>query len=347
MPEKTSLIMNSLISLQSTTHSHPVVILRETNSSDLELILRFIYQGHLLIPIEETDRFLKAAEHFQVAGLKNMRTHVPNFSYPNSSSSNVSSFQEETSPHPQQVHTNIYDGPSSVASSGLASPPTAHSQQSNSHFSRGGGSGSGGSIHVTSGVAVMNNMPPPPAPPLPPQSQQTEPASHHLPPPTAENASNQQQVIRQGNSARLQKHVPAGAVVPPPPPSSTAYSSQAVTGFSPGSVASGALPTSSASSSGGVQVVTRVAPESVIYHQQQPQQVVIFPNGGPSQSAAGTVSYMKNEGVPQYITRGESGRQEMMVVQSIEGDVGISAVHVSLLFDNQQIFILNYALYHS
>jgi hypothetical protein len=54
-----------------------VIILRETAVADLELILRFIYQGQLFVPYEDADRFLKTAEHFQVAGLRSMRiNHV-------------------------------------------------------------------------------------------------------------------------------------------------------------------------------------------------------------------------------------------------------------------------------
>lgn len=295
--------------MQSTSHSHPVVILRETNSSDLELILRFIYQGHLLIPIEETDRFLKAAEHFQVAGLKNMRTHMPNYSYSSGStagsgsSSSSSSVLNSASAGGGGGSSSSSANPSQVACSvtgpGLSSIPLQFASQQ---------AGDSELPHPASIYEQQHNQSNSSSgmvsPPPPPQQQQS--ARQIMPPPqqpsevvhnqqqiVMEAGSNQQQVIRQSSSGRQQ------AVV--------------VT-------ASGYVQSSSQQQ---LQVVTRVAPESVIYHQQQPgghhhqgqQQVVIFPQAG--------------GGVGQYVSR-EGAKHEMMVVQGMDGEaVPISAVHVS------------------
>ncbi|CAL8088554.1 unnamed protein product [Orchesella dallaii] len=301
---------------RGTTHSHPVVIVRETNSSDLELILRFIYQGHLLIPIEETDRFLKTAEHFQVAGLKNMRLHVPNFSYP---AGTTAAFNEEPVVH-QQVHnvsSNMNEPVVSRAGSSqlLTITSNLHGQQHcghlrNSNNVAGAAVSTSTVVHphaqpqptipVGATVNLGNELSPSHTGSLPPQSHQCPPSPvpeatfhhhHHHP------ESGQQQVIRQ-SSSRAAKH---GINV--------SYSSPPSTGFQ-SNVGSQAV----SPSGGGVGVVTRIPSESVIY---QPQPVLIFQNGSSTQ--------ILKPG-EQYATRGGDTRTEhsMMVLEGVVSESSIN-----------------------
>jgi hypothetical protein len=111
--------------------------LRETTSSDLELILRFIYQGQLFVPFEDTERFLKTAEYFQIAGLRDMRVHLSpsdkNFTGGNSSST--------TSPNngTQILGSNIsLGGATAPISQPFLSPTTSYALHNNVNVSMDG-----------------------------------------------------------------------------------------------------------------------------------------------------------------------------------------------------------------
>jgi len=91
---------------QATSHPHPVIILRETTSADLELILRFIYQGQLFVPYEDADRFLKTSEYFQIAGLRNMRVHATADDSTFPTNSNFGNASNPSKPHSHNMNSN-------------------------------------------------------------------------------------------------------------------------------------------------------------------------------------------------------------------------------------------------
>ena len=60
----------------SNTHSHPMLYLDGVDSSDINLMLDYMYQGEVQIQQEQLDRFLDRANKFKLEGLMGMGSDV-------------------------------------------------------------------------------------------------------------------------------------------------------------------------------------------------------------------------------------------------------------------------------
>ncbi len=59
--------------LYTNTHSHPLLYLDGVDSSDIDLMLDYIYHGEVQIHQQHLDRFLEGAKKFKIEGLKPSR----------------------------------------------------------------------------------------------------------------------------------------------------------------------------------------------------------------------------------------------------------------------------------
>ncbi|XP_072748984.1 protein abrupt isoform X2 [Anoplolepis gracilipes] len=66
---------------------HPIVILRDVASTDMESLLRFMYNGEVHVGQEQLPAFLKTAQMLQVRGLADVNSSASNAKIPPSSSS--------------------------------------------------------------------------------------------------------------------------------------------------------------------------------------------------------------------------------------------------------------------
>ncbi|XP_011263254.1 protein abrupt isoform X3 [Camponotus floridanus] len=73
--------------LKANPCQHPIVILRDVASSDMESLLRFMYNGEVHVGQEQLPAFLKTAQMLQVRGLADVNSGVSNTKIPASSSS--------------------------------------------------------------------------------------------------------------------------------------------------------------------------------------------------------------------------------------------------------------------
>lgn len=72
---------------------HPIVILKDVASSDMESLLRFMYHGEVHVGQEQLPAFLKTAQMLQVRGLADVNsgaTKIPSSSAGNNGSAPVS-----------------------------------------------------------------------------------------------------------------------------------------------------------------------------------------------------------------------------------------------------------------
>ena len=58
-----------LLFQQANPCKHPIVILRDVTSKDLESLLKFMYHGEVYVGQEQLSTFLKTAEVLQIGGL--------------------------------------------------------------------------------------------------------------------------------------------------------------------------------------------------------------------------------------------------------------------------------------
>lgn len=63
-------------SLQANPCQHPIVILRDVASGDMESLLRFMYHGEVNVGQEQLTAFLKTAQMLQVRGLADVNSHA-------------------------------------------------------------------------------------------------------------------------------------------------------------------------------------------------------------------------------------------------------------------------------
>ena len=59
--------------LQNNKHSHPLIYLSGINSTNLQLIIDYVYEGEVQLFQEQLDSFLAAAQKLQIAGLLSSR----------------------------------------------------------------------------------------------------------------------------------------------------------------------------------------------------------------------------------------------------------------------------------
>ena len=65
--------------LQNNIHSHPLIYLSGINSTNLQFIIDYIYEGEVQLFQEELDSFLDAAQKLQIAGLlTNQKNEIEN-----------------------------------------------------------------------------------------------------------------------------------------------------------------------------------------------------------------------------------------------------------------------------
>ena len=65
--------------LQNNKHSHPLIYLSGINSTNLQLIIDYIYEGEVQLFQEQLDSFLDAAQKLQIAGLlTNQKDEIEN-----------------------------------------------------------------------------------------------------------------------------------------------------------------------------------------------------------------------------------------------------------------------------
>lgn len=60
---------NLCFTLQVNPNTHPIVILKDVNFSDLQAILQFMYRGEVNVRQEDLTNFLKTAEVLKIKGL--------------------------------------------------------------------------------------------------------------------------------------------------------------------------------------------------------------------------------------------------------------------------------------
>ncbi|XP_072749038.1 uncharacterized protein [Anoplolepis gracilipes] len=73
--------------LKANPCQHPIVILRDVASTDMESLLRFMYNGEVHVGQEQLPAFLKTAQMLQVRGLADVNSSASNAKIPPSSSS--------------------------------------------------------------------------------------------------------------------------------------------------------------------------------------------------------------------------------------------------------------------
>ncbi|XP_029165828.1 protein abrupt-like isoform X4 [Nylanderia fulva] len=74
--------------LKANPCQHPIVILRDVASSDMESLLRFMYNGEVHVGQEQLPAFLKTAQMLQVKGLADVKSGVSSTKIPSSSAGN-------------------------------------------------------------------------------------------------------------------------------------------------------------------------------------------------------------------------------------------------------------------
>ena len=65
--------------LKKNPHSHPLIYLKGINFSDVEAVLKFIYQGEVNIEEANLNTFLEVAQELEVKGLVPMKDHKGGF----------------------------------------------------------------------------------------------------------------------------------------------------------------------------------------------------------------------------------------------------------------------------
>lgn len=73
---------------QANPCQHPIVILRDVASSDMESLLRFMYNGEVHVGQEQLPAFLKTAQMLQVRGLADVNSGTSSTKIPSSSAGN-------------------------------------------------------------------------------------------------------------------------------------------------------------------------------------------------------------------------------------------------------------------
>lgn len=76
--------MNKFI-FQANPCQHPIVILRDVASSDMESLLRFMYHGEVHVGQEQLAAFLKTAQMLQVRGLADVKSGTAGAKIPSGS----------------------------------------------------------------------------------------------------------------------------------------------------------------------------------------------------------------------------------------------------------------------
>ncbi|XP_046736674.1 protein abrupt-like isoform X6 [Diprion similis] len=76
--------------LKANPCQHPIVILRDVASSDMESLLRFMYHGEVHVGQEQLTAFLKTAQMLQVRGLADVNSGATKIPPPSSSANNGS-----------------------------------------------------------------------------------------------------------------------------------------------------------------------------------------------------------------------------------------------------------------
>ncbi|CAB4058837.1 Broad-complex core protein isoform 6,Sex determination protein fruitless,Protein tramtrack, alpha isoform,Protein bric-a-brac 2,Longitudinals lacking protein, isoforms H/M/V,Protein bric-a-brac 1,Longitudinals lacking protein, isoforms A/B/D/L,Protein tramtrack, beta isoform,Longitudinals lacking protein, isoforms J/P/Q/S/Z,Longitudinals lacking protein, isoforms F/I/K/T,Longitudinals lacking protein-like,Broad-complex core protein isoforms 1/2/3/4/5,Longitudinals lacking protein, isoforms N/O/W/X/Y,Protei len=89
---------------RETPCNHPIIILKDTQYSDLESLVKYVYQGQVYISQENLSSFLKTADALQIKGLAEQSQPAPSGS--NESSPN-SSPDHDQSPFPETINKNI------------------------------------------------------------------------------------------------------------------------------------------------------------------------------------------------------------------------------------------------
>merc|ERR1712243_254211 len=80
--------------LQKNTHSHPLIYLSGIDSTNLQFIIDYVYEGEVQLFQDQLDSFLNAAQKLQIAGL--LSNHKDDIKYDvGSSSSEFSKHEEE------------------------------------------------------------------------------------------------------------------------------------------------------------------------------------------------------------------------------------------------------------
>ncbi|XP_017891934.1 broad-complex core protein isoforms 1/2/3/4/5 isoform X7 [Ceratina calcarata] len=105
--------------LKANPCQHPIVILRDVASSDMESLLRFMYHGEVHVGQEQLAAFLKTAQMLQVRGLADVNSGAATAKIPPPSSSGGNNGSAPTTPrNPWQDN-----GRGDLNESGLSPPP--------------------------------------------------------------------------------------------------------------------------------------------------------------------------------------------------------------------------------
>nr|XP_046466065.1 protein abrupt-like isoform X6 [Neodiprion pinetum] len=105
--------------LKANPCQHPIVILRDVASSDMESLLRFMYHGEVHVGQEQLTAFLKTAQMLQVRGLADVNSGATKIPPPSSSANNGSA---PTTPRLPWQDNGRGDG-LAANESGLSPPP--------------------------------------------------------------------------------------------------------------------------------------------------------------------------------------------------------------------------------
>ncbi|XP_020710286.1 protein abrupt isoform X4 [Athalia rosae] len=105
--------------LKANPCQHPIVILRDVASSDMESLLRFMYHGEVHVGQEQLAAFLKTAQMLQVRGLADVNSGATKIPPPSSSANNGSA---PTTPRLPWQDNGRGDG-LPLNDSGLSPPP--------------------------------------------------------------------------------------------------------------------------------------------------------------------------------------------------------------------------------
>ena len=80
--------------LQNNTHSHPLIYLSGINSTNLQFIIDYVYEGEVQLLQEELDSFLDSAQKLQIAGLlSNQKDEIANDDFTTQESEWKSNFE--------------------------------------------------------------------------------------------------------------------------------------------------------------------------------------------------------------------------------------------------------------
>ncbi|XP_012270015.1 protein abrupt isoform X2 [Orussus abietinus] len=106
--------------LKANPCQHPIVILRDVASSDMESLLRFMYHGEVHVGQEQLGAFLKTAQMLQVRGLADVNSGAAAAKIPPPASSAANNGSAPTTPR------NLWqdNGRGDPNDGGLCSPPT-------------------------------------------------------------------------------------------------------------------------------------------------------------------------------------------------------------------------------